>query len=159
MKISTAYKNFQVVGIKFTGRFKEYPSLIPKANASFKERYQAFKGESEFTRAIVYEPMKSQDHEVGFFYIGALVDEPVQNLPDDMENISMEGDYVFLRHPFDVSKMGEFYTALDNWMIENGKSFTEDFLVELYYPNANSVEDLEVYMPYKKEGNSLAEYK
>lgn len=151
MNIYRENKEFYVIGKKYTGKFEDYPMIIPEAKEDFKKDYEKIVGSSRFTRAIVYEPKRSENHTIGYFHLGALVHEDFQaELPSDMKKLYLTGDFIFTSDIFDVSRMGEFYTALDNWFI--GREEQVDLgheLIEIYYPRDDSQEQLEVYMRIK----------
>jgi hypothetical protein len=64
MEFGTVNVTFSMIGSKYTGRFEDYPTLIPQAKEGFLERYKRINGDGEVVRAILYEPKKGADHEV-----------------------------------------------------------------------------------------------
>ncbi|CAG9622558.1 hypothetical protein [Sutcliffiella rhizosphaerae] len=149
MKFNTKNGVFHLIGIKNVEKFEDYPVVIPKAVDEFRGRFEMQK---DTVRSIVYEPKKGPSHDVGFFYCGALLEDKPTELPDGISYLRLEGHYAYARDTFDVTRMGEFYNNLDNWILQNKlerKDFTEELMFELYYPKEDGTMDLEVYMRIK----------
>lgn len=141
-------RTFNIIAIKNSGRFEDYPTIIPKAEEEFKNLYKTLSNENRI-RAIVYEPKKGPKHEVGYFYLGAIVNEFPTDLPEGMERIQLEGQYAYVRDEFDVTRMGELYDALARWIMNHNlerKDAQNEYMIEVYYPQDNGKEDLEVCM-------------
>lgn len=156
MEICRAEKTFNVLGKKYTGRFAEYPEIIPKAKADFKKEYESIFGESDFIRAIVYEPKRGPDHTAGYFYLGALMHEPLtQEVPENMHELRLHGEFATISEVFDTNRMGEFYNALDNWFIEHKQPLDHEHeLIEVYHPGDAGQEQLEVFMKIRSQLNN-----
>ncbi|MBS3678827.1 effector binding domain-containing protein [Ornithinibacillus massiliensis] len=138
-------QQFNVLGKKYTGKFEEYPIIIPKAIEDFRESYR---GDDSFTRVIVYEPKKSPEHTVGYFYLGALVEgEPAGEVPEKMNLFQYEGEFASISVPLDLTKMGEYYDELINWIVKEGDQADPNYhLIEVYRPTNTGQEQLEIYM-------------
>lgn len=141
-------QNFYVLGKKYTGRFEEYPIIIPKAKDDFRESYLGNRDEAPFTRAIIYEPKRDPEHTVGYFYLGALVEgEPAGEVPENMNLLKYEGEFASISVPLDLTKMGEYYDKLINWIVKEGDQVDPNYhLIEVYRPTNTGEEQLEIYM-------------
>ncbi|GAA0382924.1 effector binding domain-containing protein [Bacillus horti] len=143
---------YQIIGTKYTGRFNDYPVFIPNASEEFKTKYKEAFGDESFLRAIVYEPKREESQETGYFYIGAVVEETPNHIPEGMERLQIQGSYGSIRAELDFSKMGEYYNTLINWITNKGlKMHPTEHLIELYHPNTNYETELEIYIPLMDE--------
>lgn len=73
-----------MVGFKHTGLFSEYPNLIPPAINQVKQKMEEV-SERTNTLVILYEPCKGEDHKVGYFYAGYIVEGEPSSVPDAAE--------------------------------------------------------------------------
>ena len=97
MEFNKSEQSFHALGKKYTGKFEEYPIVIPKATDDFKEAYQKERKESTFTRVIVYEPKRGPEHTIGYFYLGALIEEEqLGEVPEDMYFLNINGEFATL---------------------------------------------------------------
>lgn len=142
-------KTFMVVGEKNKGFFKEYAKTVPKAAQIFLQR----ECQIPFTSGIevtVYEQPKRQNQLVGTFYVGVLVEEKGTDLPEGMEYIEVQNQYAMTIGK--VTEIPHLYSSLDRWINENGYQHAtpDKYIIEVYYPVENDVENVEVYIPVVK---------
>ncbi|MBS4209930.1 GyrI-like domain-containing protein [Bacillus sp. FJAT-50079] len=145
MKIT--HLNLKVIGQKHTAPFKSYSHIFPEKVEQTKQRMQEL-GIDKNQRYIIYEPQKHEKHETGFFYTGVSVDNDNVQVPNDMDLIHLYGKYAVLETIFDASRMGEYYTALDEWIYRSDYSHARDrFIIELYVEMQVGSQELIIFMP------------
>ncbi|MFO1442390.1 GyrI-like domain-containing protein [Bacillus sp. Bva_UNVM-123] len=141
--------DFQIIGIKHTANFAEYPTIIPDKVQQMQRRENELSNVTT-KRVIVYEPKKDRHHDTGYFYTGVIVKEENKNIPDDMEALHLAGEYAVLETIFDGNRMGEFYTKLDQWILENGYRHKQDELIIEVYEEKDGELALTIYMPFSQ---------
>lgn len=147
MNFTKGEKFIELIGKKYTGKFEEYPTIIPTAIDDFKSEFTRLFGDSQFTRTIVYEPWRGPNHSEGYFYVGALVNGSEQQTTGGLEHLKFNGEFASLSTHFDVNRMGEYYSALDNWIAAEKDVFDlEHYLIEIYHPSDDGKQQLEIYM-------------
>lgn len=142
--------DIMIIGMKYTAPFQSYPHIIPDKVEQTKQRLQEI-GIDNFNRYIVYEPQKNENHTEGFFFIGVAMVNNTGMIPPDMEQVHLTGQYVVLETIFDVSKMGEYYTKIDEWIDSSEYKHSQDrFIVEMYSELQDGSQALGIYMPVTK---------
>lgn len=138
--------DFQIIGIKHVAPFADYPAIIPEKVEQMIEREKEL---SDVTtkRVIVYEPKEDAYHETGFFYTGVIVKEKNDVVPADMEAMHLSGEYAVLETVFDPRRMGEYYTKIDQWMVDNGYLHRGDELLIEVYEHTEEELALSIYIP------------
>lgn len=139
-------KEFNVIGVKHYGIFTEYADIVPKAAQQFLKHAKDIPN-STGLEVSVYEPPKEPTQLEGTFFVGILVNGHTDFVPEGME-------YMVIQHSYAVSKgkgteMGSLYSQLDEWILEQSydRATPEEYIIEVYYPVQDDVEDVEVYIP------------
>jgi predicted transcriptional regulator YdeE len=147
--VKVVEKTFMVVCEKNRGHFKEYAEAVPKAAQLFLKRESEIPFSSG-TEVTVYEQPQQQNQVEGTFYVGVLVDEKVNELPTGMDYLEVQHRYAMTSGK--VSEMGTVYSNLDKWIITNNYQYASanNYIIEVYYPVENDVENVEVYIPIAK---------
>lgn len=148
MNCQTVSKDFNVVGIKNKGLFKDYAELVPKAAQQLLARANNIPNSTGIEISI-YEPPKQQNQLEGTFYVGLLVKDAIESIPEGMEYIHIQQCYATIKGK--VTEMGNLYSKLDKWIVEQGYEHEtpEHYIIEVYYPVENDIEDVEVHIPIK----------
>ncbi|WP_079508645.1 GyrI-like domain-containing protein [Mesobacillus jeotgali] len=133
-------REFKVIVMKHKGRFEDYPQLVPQRAQQFAKRMPDFSG----TEVTVYEPKENMSHTEGTFYVGILVKDNPESLPEEMEFLDIQHSYGVIRGK--VHEMGALYSKLDKWIDEKGYS-RENYIIETYHPVENDIEEVEIYIP------------
>lgn len=138
-------REFKVVAVKHRGLYKDFAELIPKAAHQFLQRVPNLAG----TEVTVYEPKGSESHPEGTFYVGLLVNDEFDNLPEGAEFLDIQHTYAMIRGK--GTEMGSLYSTLDQWVDEQGyaRDTLENYILETYHPVENDVEEVEIYIPIK----------
>jgi len=124
-----------------------YPQIIPEKVQQSKLRMRELDMDKS-ERYIIYEPKKGEHHEDGFFITGVATESCNEQVPTDMELFHLTGCYAVLESIFDSSKMGEFYTQLDQLIDQSEYKHTQDrFIIELYKELADGSQELVIFMP------------
>lgn len=141
-------QEFKAVVIKNKGLFKDYAGLVPEAAQSFLKHGHLVQHSSGL-EVTIYEPKRGEDHLEGIFFVGYLVHEKPDTLPDGMEYIEVQHTYASIRGK--GADMGGLYARLNNWIKEQGhtQDSADHYILEVYYPVENEDEDVEVYIPVK----------
>ncbi|SEJ13950.1 hypothetical protein SAMN04488127_1081 [Bhargavaea ginsengi] len=144
MKLKTVNKQFRLVGVKGTGAFEEFGTLVPKAAQEVIVRSGGI--ESVAGKEIaVFEPKKSHDHLEGEFYVGLLVDVPLDKVPLGMTYMEVLGHYATARGT--MEDLQGLHAALLKQTMESGFHINrEEYIVEVYIP-ADTGEEVEIYLP------------
>ncbi|MDF2036087.1 GyrI-like domain-containing protein [Cytobacillus oceanisediminis] len=141
-------QEFKAAVIRNKGLFKEYAHLVPEAAQSFLKQSHLVQHSSGIEVSI-YEPKRGEAHLEGIFFVGYLVHDKADTLPDGMEYLEVQHKYASIRGK--AAEMGDLYARLNNWINEQGhqrESF-DHYILEVYYPIENEDEDVEVYIPIK----------
>lgn len=135
--------DFKVVAMKHTGSFEDYAELVPQAAQQFLKKMPNFSG----TEVTVYEPKTSEAHTKGVFYVGVLVDEKPESLPEEMEYLEIQQTYGMITGK--ANEIGRLYSTIDEWISQQGhkKELAGTYIVETYHPVENDVELVEIFMP------------
>ncbi|KON90294.1 hypothetical protein AF332_13485 [Sporosarcina globispora] len=143
-------KEFKTVVIKNKGLFKDYAHLVPETARDFLKQGHLVQNSSGLEVSI-YEPKRGEDHLEGIFFVGYLVHEKADTLPDGMKYIEVQHKYATIRGK--ALEMGDLYVRLNNWISEQGhqQDSFDNYILEVYYPIENEDEDAEVYIPIKNE--------
>ncbi|MBT2642484.1 GyrI-like domain-containing protein [Bacillus sp. ISL-41] len=138
-------KEFKAIAEKHTGLYKEFAELVPKAAQHFLQRASNLAG----TEVTVYEPKASESHTEGAFYVGVLVNDESETLPDGAEFLDIQHTYGMIKGK--GTEMGSLYSTLDQWLDEQGyaRDTLENFIIETYHSVENDVEEVEIYIPIK----------
>lgn len=138
-------REFKVIAEKHTGLYKDYPELVPKAAHQFLQRASNLTG----TEVTVYEPKASESHTEGTFYVGVLVNDELDTLPEGAEFLKIKHTYGMIRG--NGTEMGNLNSTLDQWIDEQDytRDTFKDFILETYHPVENGVEEVEIYIPIK----------
>ncbi|WP_201712828.1 AraC family transcriptional regulator [Rossellomorea arthrocnemi] len=143
MKGEKVKKTFKVIGMKGEGAFTDFMTEVPKLAKLFLERLH----EVEIipgTEIALYEPKKDTDHLEGTFFVGTIVGESLSHIPDGVEFIEVEEEYVTAKG----QHIGELHKNLLIWMDEQGyKRKLEAYIVETYHPQENGEEEVMVHLP------------
>jgi predicted transcriptional regulator YdeE len=138
-------KEFKVIAMKHKGLYKDYAELVPKAAHQFLQRASNLVG----TEVTVYEPKASESHTEGTFYVGLLVNDESDTLPEGAEFLDIQHTYGMIRGK--GTEMDSLYSTLDQWIDGQGYSRDsfKDFIIETYHPVENGSEEVEIYIPIK----------
>ncbi|MEH7884272.1 GyrI-like domain-containing protein [Bacillus sp. JJ1609] len=141
-------KEFKVVGMKHKGFFKDYGDIVPKAAQRFLEHAMVISN-STGLEVTVYEPPKEQSQLEGTFYVGVLVNDQTDSVPEGTDYLHIQHSYGVIKGK--VTEMGNLYSELDKWILEQSydRATPEQYIIEVYYPVKDDVEDVEVYIPIK----------
>jgi predicted transcriptional regulator YdeE len=139
-------KEFKIIAKKHTGLYKDYAELVPKAAQQFSQEVPNLAR----TEVTVYEPKASESHIEGTFFVGVLVNDEVDPLPEGAKFLDIQHSYGMIRGK--ESEMGSLYSLLGQWIDEEGyeRDTFKEFIIETYHPVENDVEEVEIYIPVKK---------
>lgn len=146
MEANVLNRKFSFVGIKHTGKFADYGTIVPQAAQRFLARVSEIPHHTE-VEVSVYEPARGGEHVEGFFYTGILVTAEGGQLPEGMEMVKLAGTYAVARGY--EHQMGELYGFLDRWIQEQGhvKDWQDGLIVEVYDKPGSG--EVELYLPLK----------
>jgi predicted transcriptional regulator YdeE len=138
-------REFKVIAVKHGGLYKDFAELVPKAAHQFLQRVPNLTG----TEVTVYEPKASESRTEGTFYVGLLVNDEFETLPEGVGFLDIQHKYAMIRGK--GTEMVSLYSSLDQWIDEQdyARDTLEDFIIETYHPVENDVEEVEIYIPIK----------
>lgn len=140
---------------RYSGNYDEFPGVISRSMRNFKSSFKDFPNNAVLTLAI--EPYKGhKGQKNGFFYVGIRFFEMPNSVPQEMDMIHLEGDYVYVRDHLNMAKLHTYFRSLEKWIAENSHHHRKDpngLQLELYYPNPSSESglDIEVCIPLKRD--------
>jgi effector-binding domain-containing protein len=139
-------KEFKIVGVRNKGLFEDYAELVPRAAHQFLQNASRIQHNTGI-EVTVYEPKADENHAEGTFFVGLLVNEQMDTLPEGME-------YLHLKHSYAVIKgkgnqISSLYSTLDRWIENEGyeRDTPEHNILEVYHPVENDVEEVEIHIP------------
>ncbi|MFD1738875.1 GyrI-like domain-containing protein [Bacillus salitolerans] len=149
MRCQVVSKEFKVIGMKNKGLYKDFGELVPKAAQIFLSMATNLPNHSG-VEVSIYEPPKEKGQADGIFYVGLLVNEEADSVPEGMEYLCIRHEFAMIRGQ--VSEMGKLYTDLDNWIANQGYQHEspDHYMVEVYFPVENGTEEVEVHIPIKR---------
>lgn len=145
MDCKTVKKTFRVVGIKGSGTFANFGTEVPKLAQQFLGRLDEIENHSG-TEIALFEPKRDADHLEGYYYVGVMVNEPLNKIPVGMDYIETTHDYVTTRGS--IKNIGNLHNILLKWSDDQGyKRDLESHIIETYHPLENGEEVVEIYLP------------
>lgn len=142
-------KDFLAIGTKHSCPADENPIQIPKAIDDFKKRlddipHRTGKG------LVIHEPNES--NEIPTWYVMAEISELTDIIPDNMLTLNIpEQRYVTLTHYGSAVHLGDTYSTMHTWILENGH-YDHGYIVERQSEDFNILSidySAEVYIPFK----------
>lgn len=130
--------DLHVVGYKHSGRFEEYPVLVRQAFGELQQNMNLIPSRTGTTVAL-YEPMTGVE---GFFYVGFVVNDQPDSVPEGSEYIRVDGKYATAEGK--IHQMGDIYDFVGNWIPENGHEqvYPDTLFVERYtFPISDQVSE------------------
>ncbi|MFC0189575.1 GyrI-like domain-containing protein [Fictibacillus aquaticus] len=147
MECTKVKKTFKVVGIKGHGVYDNFGHDVPKLAQKFLVRKDEIENRSD-TEIALFEPKRDANHMEGHFYVGLMVNETLNTVPEGMDYIEVAQNYVTVRG--EISNIGSLHDYLLKWSEENNhKRDLESHIVETYHPMENGKEEVEIYLPVK----------
>ena len=145
MEFKKIKKDFHVVGIKHSGKFADFGREVPQSAHQFMSRANEIDNRSE-TEIALYEPKKEDSHLEGAYYVGLLVNDVINEVPDGMEYVVASSDYATARGK--ISEVGSLHAKLSEWTADQGYQRNLDsFIIEIYHPMGSDEEEVEIYLP------------
>lgn len=139
-------KEFKVVGMRNKGLFDDYADLVPRAAHQFLQNAHRIQHNTGI-EVTVYEPKAHESHAEGTFYVGLLVNEQMDTLPEGMEYLHLQHSYAVIKGK--GNQISSLYSTLDRWIEDEGyeRDTAEHNIVEVYHPVENDVEEVEIHIP------------
>ncbi|MCM3690876.1 GyrI-like domain-containing protein [Neobacillus niacini] len=138
-------KEFKLVGLKGKGEFVNFGYVVPMLAKQLLSREKEIVNSTE-TEIALFEPKKDEEHLIGHFYVGLIVNDKINKVPSGMEYIEANKSYVTTRGH--LSKVGELHLNLLNWAKEQGYQRDHDsYIIETYHPIGNGIEEVQIYLP------------
>ncbi|MFP7296843.1 GyrI-like domain-containing protein [Neobacillus niacini] len=138
-------KEFKLVGLKGSGEFANFGYEVPLLAKQLLSREKEIFHSTE-TEISLFEPKRDEEHLIGHFYTGVIVNEKIKEVPSGMYYIEANNRYVTTRG--DISKVGELHLHLLNWAKEQGyKRDPDSYIIETYHPIGNGAEEVQIYLP------------
>jgi predicted transcriptional regulator YdeE len=145
LKYKKIKQQFRLVGMKNNGAFADFDTEVPKAAQQFIAKAADYK-HLVGTEIAVFESKKDEQHLNGQYYVGLIVDEAPNDVPDGMDVIELNEEYVTARGS--INQIGSLHNGLVKWAAEQGfRRNPEAYIVETYHPVGNGDEEVEVYLP------------
>ncbi len=141
-------KEFMVIGLKGSGEFVNFGIDVPLLAKKLISRSHEIPHSTEIEIAL-YEPKKDLEHKIGDYYVGLLVSEKINEVPQGLELIEIKKNYITTRG--NINNLGELHLDLLNWGEAQGYHRDLDSLiVETYHPIVDGGEEVQIYLPIKE---------
>jgi predicted transcriptional regulator YdeE len=138
-------KEFKLVGLKGSGEFANFGNEIPLFAKQLLSRSNEILNRTE-TEIALYEPKKDENHRVGQYYVGVIVNEKSNEVPTGMEYIETKKSYITTRG--NISNLRELHLNLLNCGEEHGyQRDLDSYIIETYHPKAGGEEEVQIYLP------------
>ncbi|MCM3595402.1 AraC family transcriptional regulator [Metabacillus idriensis] len=138
-------RTFKVVGIKGSGAFDNFGIDVPSLARQFLTRLDELENRSG-TEIALFEPKRDVNHLRGHYYVGLIVHESLEAVPDGMDYIELSQTYVTIRGK--MNNIGSLHHNLVQWADDHSyKRDLESHIVETYHPMENGEEEVEIYLP------------
>ncbi|WP_335485760.1 GyrI-like domain-containing protein [Bacillus sp. JJ1773] len=145
MECKRVKKDFKVVAMKNRGAFANYGSEVPKLAQQFMSRAGEIQNHSK-TEIALYEPKRDENHLEGYYYVGMVVYDALNEVPSGMEYIEISQEYVTTRGR--INDVGDLHLQLNKWSDENGyQKNLGSYIIEIYHQIENDIEEVEIYIP------------
>lgn len=145
MEFTKVKKDFHVVGIKNSGKFADFGREVPQSARQFMSRANEIDNRSD-TEIALYEPKRDDSHLEGAYYVGLIVNDAINEVPDGMEYVMASNDYATVRGK--ISEVGSLHAKLSEWTADQGyQRKLDSLIIETYHPLESDEEDVEIYLP------------
>ncbi|MEQ2527323.1 AraC family transcriptional regulator [Robertmurraya yapensis] len=140
-------KEFKVVGLKGSGEFINFGNEVPLLAKQVLSRANEILDPTE-TEIALFEPKRDEEHRIGQYYVGLIVNERLSKVPIGMDYMETNKSYVTTRG--NISNLGELHVQLLNWSEEQGyQRDLDSYIVETYHPIGDGEEEVQIYLPIK----------
>lgn len=149
MSCEIVFKEFLAIGTKHSCPTEKNPVEIPKAIDDLKRRLEEIPHRTG-KGFIIHVPQESDESPT--WYVTAEVSELTDIVPDHMVALTIpEQRYVTHTHNGSAIQLGQTYSLLHTWILENG-DYDHGFMVERQsedFKIFSSDYSAEVYVPFK----------
>ncbi|WP_035321715.1 GyrI-like domain-containing protein [Peribacillus kribbensis] len=143
--MSMVNKEFKLVGLKGSGEFVNFGNEVPLLAKQLLSRSNEILNPTE-TEIALFEPKKNEEHRIGHYYVGLIVNEKLNDVPTGMDYIETNKSYITTRG--DISKLGELHHNLLIWAEEQGyQRDLDSYIIETYHPMREGAEEVQIYLP------------
>ncbi|OCA90430.1 hypothetical protein A8F94_00625 [Bacillus sp. FJAT-27225] len=141
-------KQFKLVGLKGNGEYGNFGKEVPFLAKQFLNRANEVPN-STGTEIALFEPKKDEQHRIGQYFVGFIVNDEVNEVPAGMDYIETNKNYITTRG--NISNVGSLHSNLLIWAEEQGYQRDLDaYIVETYHPIGEGGEEVEIYLPIKE---------
>jgi predicted transcriptional regulator YdeE len=145
MECKKVRRSFRVAGIKGRGAFADFGTEVPKLAQQFLNRLDEIEM-SSVSEIALFEPKRDVNHLEGNYLVGVVLKEPLTEVPNGMEYIEIDQNYVTTRGS--MINIGTLHNHLLNWTEEQGlKRDLESSIVETYHSMDHGEEEVVIYLP------------
>jgi predicted transcriptional regulator YdeE len=147
MSFRLVKKDFKMVGLKGSGEFVHFGNEVPLLARELLNRSNEIPNPTE-TEIALFEPKKNDDHTVGHYYVGLIVNEKINEVPVGMDYIETNKSYITAKG--NISNVSELHLNLLNWGEEQGyQRDLDSYIIETYHPLGDGEEEVEIYLPIR----------
>ena len=145
MEYTFIKKNFKVVGIKGNGAFENFSEEVPALARQVLSRSNEIANHLGIEVAL-FEPKRESAHLVGEYIVGLLVNDALSAVPDGMEFVEINQQFVSARDK--ISNISSLHSNLMKWGDEQGYTRNlESYIVETYHRIEEEEEEVQIYLP------------
>ncbi|TFE00787.1 GyrI-like domain-containing protein [Jeotgalibacillus sp. R-1-5s-1] len=137
-------REFLFVGVMHEDTYDSLAEKVPLNAQNFMSRLDEIPAKMT-AEAAFFEPAE-EGKEKGTYFVGVLVEDKPEKLPDDMEFLTVNGLYGKTAGP--ITSISSLHQELAQWLKSRELSRDDDWIIECYHP-AGDDEIVEIYLPVK----------
>lgn len=138
-------REFTMVGLKGSGEFVNFGNDVPLLAKELLSRSNEIQNHTE-TEIALFEPKRDEEHTIGHYYVGLLVNDKINEVPTGMDYIETNNSYITTRG--NMNDLEELHFNLVNWGKEQGyQRDLDSYIIETYHPMEDGKEEVQIYLP------------
>lgn len=149
MDYQSLKNTFRLVGLKGKGAYENFHKevlLLAKQLWSRANEIQSHLG----IEIALFEPKTDIHHLEGNYYVGLLVNNALNTIPQGMELIELSQQYVTNRGK--ISHLNSLHFELLKWSNEQGYTRNlKSYIAEIYHPMEGKEEEITIFLPIEEK--------
>lgn len=140
-------KEFKLVGLRGSGEFVNFGNEVPLLAKQVLSRANEILNPTE-TEIALFEPKRDEEHIIGHYFVGLIVNERSSKVPTGMDYIEASKSYVTTRG--NITNLEDLHVNILKWSKEQGyQRDLDSYIVETYHPIGEGEEEVQIYLPIK----------
>lgn len=148
MDFQNLNNNFKLVGLKGRGAYENFHKEVPLLAKQLWSRANEIQSHLGIEIAL-FEPKTDIHHLEGDYYVGLMVNDAFNKVPQGMELIELNQQYVTTRGG--LSNLNTLHFELLKWPNEQGYTRNlKSYIVETYHPMEGREEEVRMFLPIEE---------